>query len=541
MEKRPLPFRPRPCALLACLLALGCAVARGAPSGPASPRLAARAPADLSEARLGPLRAYIKSGWRRLLRTHQDIAVAARDPKVPHEDGEPWPVYHSVKEDPARLAAALAAEVPPSILQQIALRPLGEGVAPGLLYLPRPYVVPGGRFNEMYGWDSYFILLGLLRDGEVALARDMTENFLYQIEHYGRVLNANRTYYLSRSQPPFLTEMVLAVHEAAPDLDWLARAFPAVESYYKTWVREPHLVPSHGLSRYYDVGEGPAPEVVTGERDERGRTHYERVRAYFRTHAVADYEVGEFYDRARDQLTPAFYKGDRSMRESGFDPSDRFGPFGADVVSYLPVCLNALLYRMEVETAEIANLLGRAPEAAAYLERAQARRAAVDAVLWDEATGLYLDFNFQTGRRRMYPFATTFYPLWAGLASATQAKRVRANLPMFERPGGIVTSTVVSGSQWDAPFGWAPLQLLAAQGLRRYGYAEDAGRIGDKFVSLVLEVFGARGAIVEKYDVVRRSAEVGGALRFGYASNEIGFGWTNGVVLELLSVRPGRH
>ncbi len=501
---------------------------------PAGAPVATRAPSGLSEARLEPIRAYIKSAWRRLERTHRDLPLAARDPKVPHAKGEPWPVYYAAKEDPAHIAATLAAEMPASARKQIALRPLSDHADPGLLYLPHPYVVPGGRFNEMYGWDSYFILLGLLRDGEVDLARDMTDNFLYEVANYGRVLNANRTYYLTRSQPPFLTEMVLAVYRVTSDLDWLARAFPAVVAYYQTWVREPHLVPPSGLSRYFDLGEGPAPEVVAGERDKQGRTHYDRVREYYRTHTVTDYPLADFYDRAHDQLTPLYYKGDRSMRESGFDPSNRFGPFGADIIHYLPVCLNGLLYRMEVEVAEMATLLGRDQDAAAFRGRAKARHAAIDALLWDEKTGLYLDFDFQTGRRRFYPFATTFYPLWAGLASPHQAKRVRDNLYRFERPGGIVTSTFVSGSQWDAPFGWAPLQLLAVEGLRRYGYEEDAERITNEFLSLVLEVFEARGTIVEKYDVVRRSADLSAGLRFGYGSNEIGFGWSNGVFLELL-------
>jgi alpha,alpha-trehalase len=518
------------------LLALACADACAKPPGTA--RTPHHAPAHGSEARLGPVRAYIREAWRGLERTHRDLAVAARDPKVPHREGEPWPVYVPANENLARIDATLATQMAPPERRRIVLRPLTAHAQPGLLYLPHPYVVPGGRFNEMYGWDSYFIVLGLLRDGEVTLARDMTDNFIYEVEHYGRVLNANRTYYLTRSQPPFLTEMVLAVYRATSDRAWLARAFPAVEAYHQFWISEPHLVQPSGLSRYFDLGEGPAPEVVAGERNEHGQSHYDRVRAYFRTHAVPDYPVDDFYDRARDELTPLYYKGDRSMRESGFDPSHRFGPFGADIIHYLPVCLNSLLYRMEIEAAELATLLGHAPAAAIYRERAQRRRAAMDALLWDEEAGLYFDFNFQTGRRRFYPFAATFYPLWAGLASPYQAKRVRDNLARFERPGGIMTSTLVSGSQWDAPFGWAPLQLLAAEGLRRYGYDEDAGRIRDKFLALVRDVFEAQGTIVEKYDVVRRSADISAALRFGYTSNEIGFGWTNGVFLELLGSNP---
>jgi alpha,alpha-trehalase len=276
----------------------------------------------------------------------------------------------------------------------------------------------------MYGWDSYFIQAGLLRDGETALARDMVENFLYEVEHYGRVLNANRTYYLTRSQPPFLTRMILGVYERTRDRAWLARTLPAVESYYRFWAGGEHLTEGTGLSRYFDAGEGPAPEVVADERDAEGRTHYDRVKQFYRTHEVADYDVSKFYDRARDELTQAFYKGDRSMRESGFDPSNRFGPFSADITSYNPVCLNSLLYVYEKDVAAILKELGRERDGLVWLTRALARQRAVNRLMWDEREGLYYDYNFETRERRRYPFVTTFYPLWAGIATKEQAAHV---------------------------------------------------------------------------------------------------------------------
>jgi alpha,alpha-trehalase len=205
----------------------------------------------------------------------------------------------------------------------------------------------------MYGWDSYFIQAGLLRDGEIALAKDMADNFIYEIREYGKILNANRTYYLTRSQPPFLTQMLLGVYQRTHDRKWLEDAVPAVEKYYRFWTTEPHLTPETGLSRYYDLGDGPAPEVLSSEKDAQGRTHYELVKQYFRTHNITDYDLGEYYDARRDILTSLFYKGDRSMRESGFDPSDRFGKFNIDIIHYNPVCLNSLLYVMEEQTAEI--------------------------------------------------------------------------------------------------------------------------------------------------------------------------------------------
>ena len=241
---------------------------------------------------MAAVRAYIKKGWTTLTRSTRDLAKAAPDPKVPRPAGQPWPVYVPAREDRARLEADLKTTMTPEDLARIELRTLPTGTGPGgtaaapsdpgLLYLPRPYVVPGGRFNEMYGWDSYFIQVGLLADGETDRARDMVENFLYEIEHYGTILNANRTYYLTRSQPPFLTEMVLGVYEKTGDKAWLRRTRPAIEKYYRFWTTEPHLIPGTGLSRYWDFGEGPAPEVLSDEKDAQGRTHYDRIREYFK-------------------------------------------------------------------------------------------------------------------------------------------------------------------------------------------------------------------------------------------------------------------
>ena len=492
-----------------------------------------------SAQRITAIRQYIKQSWHTLTRSARDLPRAAPDPKIRRAPGEPAPVYLAADESRAATEQKLRAVLSADDLTRIELRMLPERADQirehGLLYVPFSYVVPGGRFNEMYGWDSYFIQLGLLRDGELELARDMTDNFLYEIAHYGMILNANRTYFLTRSQPPFLTEMILGVYERTHDRAWLRSTVPAIERYYRFWTTPPHLIESIGLSRYYDLGDGPAPEVVSDERDAQGRTHYDRVREYYRTHRVDDYDVSQFYDRAGDALTARFYKGDRSMRESGFDPSNRFGPFSASITDYAPVCLNVLLYRMEQDAGRIATMLGDASAAGEWQARARRRRELVNRYLWDPAAGLYFDYNAETGRRRPYEFATTFYPLWAGLASPEQARRVVGNLGRFEAPGGILTSTQTTGCQWDAPFGWAPLQLIAVDGLRRYGYQKDADRLARKFVSLVVDDFTARGTIVEKYDVQRRSSDLAGTLKFGYTSNEVGFGWTNAAIVELLA------
>ncbi|HEU4479916.1 MAG TPA: trehalase family glycosidase, partial [Pyrinomonadaceae bacterium] len=217
-------------------------------------------PQKASAEQLQALQRYIKQSWHTLQRSNAQLAQAAPDPKFkPRADGR-WPVYVSRRENIKQIEQSLRSQMPAEEFAKIELRQLPDDASQirehGLLYLPYPYVVPGGRFNEMYGWDSYFTQVGLVQDGEMALAKNMVDNFLYQIDHYGRILNANRTYYLSRSQPPFLTEMILNVHRKQPDKAWLQSTIPAIEKYYRFWTEEPHVTRETGLSRYFDMGNG---------------------------------------------------------------------------------------------------------------------------------------------------------------------------------------------------------------------------------------------------------------------------------------------
>jgi alpha,alpha-trehalase len=481
---------------------------------------------------------YIKQTWHPLTRSHRDIVTAAKDSKIDHTPGTPWRVYVSASENQQEVVQSLQSLLSPEAWEQIEVCTLPQRWEAideeGLLYLPYPYVVPGGKFNEQFGWDSYFTLLGLLRDGEVELAQNMVDNFIYEVEHYGAILNANRTYLLTRSQPPFLTRMVLAVFEQTQNHDWLASTLPSIDQTYEYWHTPEHLNAETGLSRYFDFSDQPAIEAIASEQDEQGRSHYERVQDYYRTHIITDYDLNLYYDAEHDCLKPLFYQGDRSMRESGFDVSNRFGAFNIDVLHYVPVCLNALLYQMEQDTAQIYEILEQPDRVTEWHHRAYYRQQRLDRYLWDEETGLYFDYNFRTCQRRHYEFATTFYPLWARLASPHQAQRVVANLSKFEAEGGILTSTHQTGNQWDTPFGWAPLQLMAVQGLHNYGYDQECQRIAQKFVTLVTQEFEKSGILFEKYDVRAGSAAVSEEIHFGYSSNETGFGWTNGVFLELL-------
>lgn len=481
---------------------------------------------------------HIQSEWNGLSRGLRHVAQAVSDVKLGVEGTQGCPIYISRSEDLPRVQRIFEKSLPTSQMSSLRLKVLPSDPARidehGLLFLPGRYVVPGGRFNEMYGWDSYFIALGLLRQGRVPMARAIADQCLYQVEHYGTVLTANRTYYLTRSHPPFLGRLVLAVYRASGDLDWLKRTLPLLEKFYYYWTVPPHLVSGMNLSRYYDFAQGPAPEVALGEVDEHGRNHYERLRMNLAAGGEYVQDASSFLDPETGALTTHAYHADRSMRESGFDVSGRFGFANLDVLDILPACLNTLLWRLEVDIAKVRAFLDASSTLQVWQERAHQRAAAINEHLWDEEAGLFYDFDGRAGRRRAYPFATTFWPLWAGLATREQAARVVARLPDFEAMGGLLTSTHLSGCQWDKPFGWAPLNYLAVMGLHRYGYRHEARRIARRFVTLVTNEFTRTGQLFEKYDLEGMTSDVEGKIHFGYPTNEPGFGWTNACTMELL-------
>lgn len=435
----------------------------------------------------------------------------------------------------------------------------------GLLYLPFPYVVPGGRFNEMYGWDSYFILLGLEADNHETLAKGMVDNFLFEIEHYGGVLNANRTYYLTRSQPPFLTSMIRAVYENPKSFPatpagrtdaraWLERAYTLAEKDHSTWTRPEHLAGTTGLGRYFDYGKGPVPEMaddstyysdvirrlIDHPKDAarwgflvKGSEHPDAAEAARLKQTSCDVEASVVCMRAWSggyRLSKDFYVGDRAMRESGFDPSNRFGPFSGATHHFAPVCLNSLLYRYERDLEHLAHLLGKPNDAAHWDRRAQARNAAIHRYLWRAKEGVFADYDFMHGRSSTYAYITSLYPLWGAVATREEAKQMVAKLDLFERPGGLSMSNTDTGLQWDEPYGWAPTNWISIAGLDAEGFHADAARIAQHFNATVDDGFAQDGTIREKYNVVSRTANV--QVKTGYKQNVIGFGWTNAVYLK---------
>jgi len=514
---------------------------------------------------LADILGYISNGWNVLTRSMTDCHSVS-DTKGSGKSVLYFPADMPIPDAEQALEKNCAVRVEhlPSVIHRLGEIDVNKIQPQGLLYLEHPYVVPGGMFNEMYGWDSYFIIRGLLRADKAELARGMVDNFFFEIDHYGGILNANRTYHLTRSQPPFLTSMIMAVYEAEKgkgraDVAWLEKGYRYAARDYLLWTHEPHLAGPTGLSRYYDFGDGPVPELGP-----TGPSYYRAVVRYFLLHPqwgqsylgrdggmasgadltgprfslvlCSDEKSAPSRETCEDVepvgLSSDYYKGDRAVRESGFDITFCFDPYGAGTHHFAAVGLNSLLYKVEKDMEQMATLLGHTKNAQDWSERAAQRRAAINTYLWNQDRGLYFDYDFMKQKQSSYNYAATFYPLWVGLASSEQARAVDRNLQLLEQPGGLAMSQNETGAQWDYPYGWAPVHLIALEGLRRYGYDEDADRLSFKFLSTVLENFRRDGTIREKYNVVTRSSET--KVVVGYMENVVGFGWTNGVFLELL-------
>jgi alpha,alpha-trehalase len=530
---------------LALLLSLSCAASL-AQTGPQAPSQ--------------PIDRYIHAAWSTLTRS-MDACASVADPKLktapvlylPRDLAMPADVIAMQKQCHVRVLRL------PIVITHFDQIKESQIATPGLLYLPHPYVVPGGRFNEMYGWDSFFILKGLIDDHRLALARGIVENFFFEIAHYGGVLNANRTYYFTRSQPPFLSSMIRAVYDAEiaqgdPQAAhaWLAQAYPYAVRDHALWMSPIHHAGDTGLARYFDTGHGPVPEmsddstyypdvirwllahpeVHTGYLVHAGQLSASAARAEMtrlscnpvRSRVCARAHVNGYW------LTRSFYRGDRAMRESGFDTTFRFGPFSGSTQYFAPVGLNALLYKYERDLAWMATQLGKPAEVAKWNAEAKARRDAMNHYLWNPQKKMYFDYNFVTHRQSSYAFITAFYPLWTGEASAAQEQGMIAALPLFEHPGGLAISDTDSGVQWDLPYGWAPTEWIAVQGLLRAHDSSDARRIAGEFNRTVRTTYQHDHAIYEKYDVVNGTRQF--RVTAGYTQNVVGFGWTNAVYLE---------
>jgi alpha,alpha-trehalase len=471
---------------------------------------------------------------------------------VPPSDNLAYNYYSTITKDfPKTKVVKISNDISGDYVRKLAgyhgILSLAVKESPSGKIISVPFVVPGGRFNEMYGWDSYFITLGLLQDNKIDLAKAVVDNFVYEINNYGKILNANRTYYLTRSQPPFLTSMIKAVlKHLLKDLstkEWLSRSLEAaIKEYNEVWMGKDHLT-STGLSRYFDIGFGVPPEVEPGHFDEILSPYAKKYKMDLHAFEEA-YKSGKIKEPELDE----FFIHDRAMRESGHDTSYRLIEQCADLVT---VDLNSLLYKYEIDISELIKneFEGRFKDSngneynnSEWLSRAEKRKETINKLLWNQQDGMYYDYNFAENKQTEYVSATTFYPLWAGLSSNAQASSLIKNaLPLLEFPGGIAGSDEKSRGpiskgrpqrQWDYPFGWAPHQMIVWGALYNYDFDNEAERLIYKWLyTLTSNAAKYNGTIPEKYDVVKRShdvfAEYGNVgTKFAYITRE-GFGWTN--------------
>jgi len=390
------------------------------------------------------------------------------------------------------------------------------------LALPKRYVVPGGRFNEIYYWDSYFTMLGLKASGEAQLIRDMCDNFAYLIERYGHIPNGNRSYYLSRSQPPFFAAMVELL--ATIDGPKTYRKYAsALRLEYEYWMEG-----AEGLSngqahrRVVKLVDGA---ILNRHWDDRAEPREESFRE--------DVATAESSGRPLEEM----YRNLRAGAESGWDFSSRWladrRNLGAiHTIDIVPVDLNSLLYQLEITLVKAYE--GKA-DAQKFREAAEARKRAINTHLWSEAMQAFSDYEWATSRVTSRLSAATLAPLFFGLATEAQANAIASTVrSRLLATHGVLTTPTTTGQQWDAPNGWAPLQWMAIDGLSRYGQSQLAEQIAAGWMQQNIAVFRATGKLVEKYDVTSKEAAAGG----GEYPLQDGFGWTNGVLRALLERYP---
>ncbi|KVT42629.1 alpha,alpha-trehalase TreA [Burkholderia multivorans] len=393
-----------------------------------------------------------------------------------------------------------------------------------LIPMPKPYVVPGGRFREGYYWDTYFTMLGLQVSGREDLVDDMLDNFAHLIDTVGHIPNGNRTYYASRSQPPFFAYMVTLAAQAEGDKVY-QKYLPALRKEYAYWMQGESTTPRGQaarhvvampdgavLNRYWDASDTP--------RDE----------SYLEDVTTAKAASG----RAANDV----YRDLRAGAESGWDYSSRWLGDGKTLAtirttSIVPVDLNSLMFHLErtiVKGCTVTHDVGCVID---FSGRAARRALAINRWLWNRG-GYYGDYDWQLRKPRDGVTAAALYPLFAGVAWPERAKATAREVrKTLLQPGGLATTTETTGQQWDAPNGWAPLQWIAIEGLRRYGEPALAKDIGTRFLTDVKHVYATEGKLVEKY-VVEGAGQGGGGG--GEYPLQDGFGWTNGVTLKLLEL-----
>jgi len=403
-----------------------------------------------------------------------------------------------------------------------------------LIALPHKYIVPGGRFSEQFYWDSYFIMLGLAADHQWKMIESMMDNYTYMIRKYGHIPTANRTYFLSRSQPPFFALMVQLLAQKHGKLQTYSTYLPYMLSEYKFWMKGSRLTNTKpGHEAYARVVRLPGGQVMNRYYDNRSDPRPESLREDLETAAQ---EANQSKSAAHRANPEKLYLDLRAGAESGWDFSSRWFKESGNIASIhttdiIPVDLNCLLYTLESTIAESYRILKQPLLARKFEGYAEARKQAIQTICWDPIKQIFSDFDFIEGRPTNRVTLASAFPLFTGVATKEQAKETAKWIKSaFLKRGGLVTTLDDNGQQWDAPNGWAPLQWVAIQGLRNYGYTELAETIKHRWVTTNLTVYKKNLKLVEKYNVVDADGLGGG----GEYPLQDGFGWTNGVLLALL-------
>jgi alpha,alpha-trehalase len=395
-----------------------------------------------------------------------------------------------------------------------------------LLPLPHSYIVPGGRFREIYYWDSYFTMLGLQENGEWEIIENMINNFSFLIQIYGHIPNGNRTYYLSRSQPPFFSLMIELLAEKKGDTVY-ADYLQSLQKEYDYWMdktantRHTVTMPDGSiLNRYYDIDSLPRQE------------------SYRQDEELAQQESQKLEEGVRSIVYSRMCKDFRSGAESGWDFSSRWFADGKNISSIqttnlVPVDLNGLIYHLELALTKGYMQVGDTLQSKIFKNKAQFRKDAINKYCWNEKEKWFVDYNISTKQQSTELTAAGVEPLFFGIASKKQALALTETLKeKFLKSGGIVTTLKNTGQQWDAPNGWAPLQWMAIKGLENYQQKETAKNIAKRWIKLNVDVYERTGKLMEKYNVENTALEAGG----GEYSGQDGFGWTNGVLVKLISL-----
>ena len=398
-----------------------------------------------------------------------------------------------------------------------------DEVEPGTrISLPNPYIVPGGRFREVYYWDSYFILLGLKEAGETELIENILDNFAFQINTIGFIPNGNRTYYLGRSQPPFFAEMVNLLAEIKGEKETLLKYHDALEKEYKFWMK--------GAS---DMGDLAANDRVVKVNDS---TFLNRYYSNTQTPRAESFKEDiNTAQKAKNRPAKEVYLNISAACESGWDFSSRWFADPNDLATIrttevVPVDLNSLMYNLEVTLAKAREYADDKTGSDELKSAANRRKSAINTYLWDAENKVYKDYLFKENALSETLSLAMVYPLYFDVASPEQADAIAKELQKdFLKPGGLVTTLNDNGQQWDSPNGWPPHQWLAIRGLEKYGNNDLANSIKKRWLRLNDQVYKRTGKMLEKYNVTDTTLVAGG----GEYPTQDGFGWTNGVYLDL--------